>query len=96
MFSGIYVFQRFDIDEQTGALKIKPDDDLGPAYELETIAERSFRLDQLSRISRVVAVNAKDIGRVVAGPILPETKTKLPNRDARENALLGEWLKKLP
>ncbi len=96
MFSGIYVFQRFDIDEKSGALTIKPDDDLGPAYELEPIAERSFRLDQLSRISRVVAVNTKDLGRIVAGPILPGTQTKLPSRDARENALLGEWLKKLP
>jgi hypothetical protein len=96
MFSGIYVFQRFDIDEPTGKLKIKPDDDLGPAYELEPIAERSFRLDQLSRISRVVAISPKEGERVVAGPILPGTSEKLPSRDARENALLGEWLKKLP
>lgn len=96
MFSGIYVFQRFEINDQTGALKIKPDDDLGPAFQLETIAERSFRLDQLSRISRVVAIDTKEFGHVVAAPILPGTSSKLPARDARENALLGEWLKKLP
>lgn len=92
-FSGIYAFQRLDIDPVTGALTVKPGDDLGPAYELETVDERLFHPSLLSRISRVKSITP-GAGGVVATP--PETKSKLPDQKARDNAQLEEWLKKLP
>lgn len=96
-FSGIFVFQRFDIDGETGRLRVKPDDDPGPAYELETVAERTFRVDALSRISRVRAIHLPSGECVEASPIFPSVKEKSqPGRDAREKAFLEEWLKRLP
>lgn len=96
MFSGIFVFQRFDVDHATGALRVKPDDDLGPSYELETIAERTFTVDLLSRISRVRAVRRSTGERVEAQPILPATVATEGTRDARERVFLEEWIKRLP
>ncbi|MDD3180243.1 MAG: hypothetical protein PHQ04_07800 [Opitutaceae bacterium] len=97
MFNGIFVFQRFDIDEKTGALRIKPDDDLGPAYELETVAERTFRVDLLSRISRVKAIRLDTGARVEQAPIFPaDPEEGGQERDAREKAFMEEWIKRLP
>jgi len=55
-FTAIYVFQRFQVDPDTGRLTVAPDEDLGPDYELQTVAERRFSLLTLSRISRVVSI----------------------------------------
>jgi hypothetical protein len=96
MFSSIFVFQRFDIDQQTGALTVKRDDELGDAYVLETVAERSFRIDLLSRLSRVKAVRNKEGSRVETAPIASAIDFKSSERDAREKALLEQWLKNLP
>lgn len=96
MFSSIFVFQRFDIDQQTGALTVKRDDELGDAYELETVAERTFRIDLLSRLSRVKAVRNKEGVRTESAPIASVIDFKSSERDAREKALLEQWLKNLP
>jgi hypothetical protein len=96
MFSGIYAFQRFDIKESTGELVVKPDDDLGPAYELETVAERTFRIDGLSRLSRVKSIRREDGIKVEAAPIASMIDVKATERDAREKMLLEQWLKNLP
>ncbi|MEO5959100.1 MAG: hypothetical protein ABIZ49_08030 [Opitutaceae bacterium] len=95
MFSAIYVFQRLDIDENTGALKIRPDDNLGSAYELEVVAERSFRVDLLSRLSRVTGIRPPNGERVEAVPIAT-VDSSATERTARESALLEKWLKNLP
>jgi hypothetical protein len=96
LFSGIFVFQQFDIDEQTGRLTIKPEDDLGPAFELEPLAERTFRVDLLSRISRVKAVRLAG-GEVATAVAIQESAGRpKASRDAREKAFLSEWLKNLP
>ncbi len=96
MFSGIFVFQRFDIDQATGALRIKPDDDLGPAYELETVAERTFTTELLSRLSRVKAIQLSPGERIEAAPILDTDPAAATARDVREKAFVSEWIKRLP
>lgn len=96
MFSGMFVFQRFDIESGTGALKLKAGDDVGPAYELETVAERTFTMDVLSRISRVKAIHLPSGERVEAAPILDTDPAAATSRDEREKAFVGEWIKRLP
>lgn len=66
-FSAIYVFQRFDVDAETGRAVVHAEDDLGPAFTLETVVERRFAPLKLSRISRVVKVTP-----AAAPPPLPE------------------------
>jgi hypothetical protein len=96
MFSGIFVFQRFDIDHATGALRVKPDDDLGPAYDLETVAERTFNVDLLSRISRVRAIRQPSGGNAQPAPIASSATSEKGSRDARERAFLEQWIQRLP
>lgn len=55
-FSAIYVFQRHDVDPDSGRVTVQRDDALGPDYELETVWERRFTPLTISRISRVVSV----------------------------------------
>jgi hypothetical protein len=55
-FTAIYVFQRFDVDPDTGRLIVQHDDDLGPDYQLETVEQRRFTPLTVSRISRVVSI----------------------------------------
>jgi len=88
MFSGIYVFQRLDLDPVTGVPTVRPDDDLGPAYALEPVDERLFRFNLLSRISRVKAITPASNPAGAAA--------KSPDPQARDNAALEEWLKRLP
>lgn len=93
-FSAMYVFQRFNVDAETGALKIEPGDDLGPDYELETVAERRFTLLRLSRISRVV--------RIAGGPASPPPPPEPPRRltaaerEALRKAYFENFFRRLP
>ncbi|MES2696120.1 MAG: hypothetical protein V4773_21795 [Verrucomicrobiota bacterium] len=97
MFSEMFVFQRFDIDQASGTLTIKPDDELGPAYELETVGERTFTTELLSRLSRVKAIRRTSGERVEAAPIAnAEPTTSTQSRDERERAFMTEWIKRLP
>jgi hypothetical protein len=96
MFSAIYVFQRFDINEQTGQLTVKPEDELGQAFELETVGERTFRIDLLSRISKVRSIRLSAGERVEAAPIASVINVKATERSGREKLLLEQWLKNLP
>lgn len=95
-FNEIYVFQRLAIDPVSGVIAVRPDDDLGPAYELEPVDERLYHLNLLSRISRVKSVTPALAQGVGPTPASAEKPEKSPEQRARDNALLEEWLKKLP
>ena len=56
-FSDVFVFQHFDIDPDTSKMTVRKDDDLGPAFVLETVREERLKLLTLARISRVKAIN---------------------------------------
>lgn len=55
-FSAFYVYQRLDVNPETGELTVQWDDMLGPDYRLETVWERRFTPLTVSRISRVVEI----------------------------------------
>ncbi|MEY3775579.1 MAG: hypothetical protein RLZZ129_2359 [Verrucomicrobiota bacterium] len=55
-FSAFYVYQRLDVNPETGELTVQWDDVLGPDYRLETVWERRFTPLTVSRISRVVEI----------------------------------------
>lgn len=97
-FSAMYVFQRFNVDQETGALTVEPADDLGADFELEPVIQRRVATLHLARISRITAIREK--GTVVAregaapvtsGPTL--TKEDLENAKAQ---YLEKWIKELP
>ncbi len=57
IFSAFYVFQRLDVDPESGEVQVQKDDRLGADYRLETVWERRFTPLTVSRISRVTAID---------------------------------------
>jgi hypothetical protein len=57
IFSTFYVFQRLDVDPETGATTVQKEDRLGADYRLETVWERRFTPLTVSRISRITAID---------------------------------------
>jgi hypothetical protein len=95
VFSAIYVFQSFKVDEATGALTIEPDDDLGPAYRLETVWQKRFTAERASRLSRVVSIAPGPADR----PPPPAPAMAGLSKDEREKIrqqYLETFIKKLP
>jgi hypothetical protein len=108
-FSELYVFQQFRAVKrpteglqtdagETVELRLEPDDDLGPDFELETVWERIIKIGVLDRISRVKAIHAggqtaeqTHLATPAAGP--PRTAAEL---EAVQKAYVERWLKELP
>lgn len=97
-FSAMYVFQRFTVDQDTGALTLDPADDIGPGFELETVLEKRIATLHLARISRITAI--REGGEVTAraglaqplgGPALGKEEF-----ERAKAAYLERWMKQLP
>lgn len=96
-FSEIYVYQRFDVDAETGRLKLVNDFDVGPDYVLETVVERRLHPYTLSRISRVVDIKE---GATVPAPPRPAEPATPPltseQKQKLKQAYWDNWLNNLP
>ena len=96
-FSGIYVFQRFNVDPDTGAMVLRDGDDLGPEYVLQPVKEERLQTLTLSRISRIVdvKVGAKSLTAPDGGkpPVVPRSRAEI---DKLRKAYLENFIKQLP
>ncbi|MEO6874879.1 MAG: glycosyltransferase family 39 protein [Opitutaceae bacterium] len=96
-FSAIYVFQRYNIDPETGVMTLREGDDLGPDYVLKTVREERLQTLTLTRISRLTEVRN---GKVSLTP--PETgKPPIVSKSRAEiekmrKAYLENFIKMLP
>ncbi|MFM1747420.1 MAG: hypothetical protein RLZZ188_1086 [Verrucomicrobiota bacterium] len=95
-FSDILVFQRFNVDPDSGALTLRAGDDPGPAFLLEPVAERRLHPLTLSRISRVREIRTGD--GIVSAPETVRAATPLSAAELERARLqfLETYLKKLP
>ena len=94
-FSNIFVFQRYLVDEKTGAMTLRDGDDLGPDYVLEPVrAERLMTLTQ-TRISRLAGILREGVEATKPGPdhIVPNDKAEI---EKARQAYLENFFKKLP
>ena len=94
-FSNVFVFQRYEIDPDTGKMTIRDGDELGPDYVLEPVkAERLQTLSQ-TRLSRLVEI--RDGGKVLSKPepdrTVPKDKAEI---DKARGAYLENFLRRLP
>ena len=101
LFKEFYVYQRFDVEDETGALRLDPDYDPGAAYVLETVAERRLSPLTLSRISRIVAIDrsreAKTAPAIKAAVKTEATKPGVVlSKDEARRLFRDEWLRNLP
>lgn len=97
-FTAMYVFQRFTVDQDTGALTLDPGDDIGPGFELETVVEKRIATLHLARISRITAIRADDGAVARQGPARPVEGPALTKEefDRAKAAYLERWMKQLP
>lgn len=95
-FSDIFVFQRFNVNPDTGALTLRAGDDPGPEFVLEPVAERRLHPLTLSRISRVKEI--RSAGETVSAPETVRAATPLSAAELERVRLqfLETYLKKLP
>ncbi len=95
-FSAVYVFQRYEIDPETGAMTLRKGDDLGPSFVLEPVVEQRLQVLTLSRISRVTEIR-NDTG-VISTPDpgdRPVPRSRAEIEKARQ-AFLERFMKQLP
>ncbi len=59
-YSAIYIFQRFDLDKETGELTVVEEYDIGSGFEVETVLERRLVPLRLARIVKIVGVNSSE------------------------------------
>jgi hypothetical protein len=95
-FSAIYVFQRYDINPETGAMTLRDGDDLGPSFVLEPVREERMKLLTLTRISRVKEVRVGAVA--VSGPdpkdaVVPKSRAEI---EQLRKAYLENFIKQLP
>ncbi len=95
-FSDVFVFQRYNIDAETGKKTLRKDDDLGPEFVLETVREERLQMLTLTRISRVKSIT--DGTMVASGPDSvdhPVAKDRA-EIERQRRAYLENFLKQLP
>ena len=95
-FSAVYVFQRFNIDADSGRMTLREGDDLGPAFVLEPVVEERLQLLTLTRISRVTEIKSGDVTISTPDPathVVPKSRAEIEN--ARK-LYFDSYMKQLP
>ncbi len=95
-FADIFVFQRFNIDPDTGGKTLRDGDDLGPDFVLEPFREERLQNLTLTRLSRL-----KEIKDGAVSLTAPDAVTHVVAKDRTEiekarQAYLENFVKMLP
>lgn len=95
-FSDILVFQRFNIDAETGRMTLRDGDDLGPSFVLETVREERLQTLTLSRLSRVKEIREGEVSLTPATPadkVVPKSRAEI---EKLRHDYLENFVKMLP
>ena len=96
-FSGIFVFQRYNIDPDTGVMTLREGDDLGPDFVLEPVREERLQTLTLTRISRIKEVRAGKVSLTSTDgekpPVVPKSRDEI---EKLRKAYLENFIKQLP
>lgn len=95
-FSDIYVFQRYNIDAESGQMTLRKGDDLGPDYVLETVREERLQTLTLTRISRVKAIKSGTTEVDSTPPTDHVVPTDRAEAERKRRVYLENFLKQLP
>jgi hypothetical protein len=95
-FSDVFVFQRYNIDPDTGAMTLREGDDLGPAFVLEPVAERRLQILTLSRISRVTEIRVDGAVLSTPDPVTARVPKAKAEVDRARQEFLESYMKQLP
>jgi hypothetical protein len=93
----MYVFQRYNIDPDTGVMTLREGDDLGPNFVLEPVREERMQTLTLTRISRVKEVRKDGVSLTAPTgdkpPVVPKDRAEI---EKRRKAYLENFIKQLP
>jgi hypothetical protein len=96
-FAAFYVFQRYLIDPETGAMTLRDGDDLGPDFVLEPVREERLQTLTLTRISRIKEVRQGGVAltKPEGGPppVVPKSRAEI---EKLRKAYLENFIKQLP
>jgi hypothetical protein len=95
-FADIFVFQRFNIDADTGKKTLRKDDDLGPEFTLEPVREERLQTLTLTRISRVKSVTNGPVTVSGPDPIDHPVAKDPAEMERQRRAYLENFFKQLP
>jgi hypothetical protein len=95
-FSDIYVFQRFNIDADTGHMTLREGDDLGPDFVLETVREERLQTLTLSRLSRLKEIRNGAAVLTTPDPVQHEVPKDRAEIEKLRAAYLQNFVKMLP
>lgn len=97
-FAAVYVYQTFMVNPETGALTLAPEEDLGPGFELEPVAQRRVQMLQIGRFSRVVSIREGDTVLARADTVIKPLETEMTpaELEAAKREYLDRWVKELP
>jgi hypothetical protein len=95
-FSDVLVFQRYEIDPDTGKMTLRKGDDLGPAFVLEPVREERLQALTLSRISRVKEIREGPNVLSTPDPQNHPVPTAAGEIEKARQAYLEQYMKMLP
>jgi hypothetical protein len=95
-FSDILVYQRFNIDPETGQKTLREGDDLGPDFVLETVQEERLQTLTLSRISRLKEIREGETSLTAADSATHPVPTDRAEIERRRREYLENFLRMLP
>ncbi len=95
-FSAIYVFQRFNIDADTGRMTLREGDDLGPNFVLEPVREERLQALTLSRLSRLKEIREGAAVLTAPDPVPHEVPKDRAEIEKIRGAYLENFVRMLP
>lgn len=100
-FSSVFVYQTFEVNPDTGELTLPPEDELGPDFVLEKIAERRTQQLRIGRFSRVVAIKDGKPGGAELARAEPTANVIKDDASQRETdeakkVYFDRWVRELP
>ncbi|MBI5771816.1 MAG: glycosyltransferase family 39 protein [Verrucomicrobia bacterium] len=95
-FSSVFVFQRYNINPDNGAMTLREGDDLGPDFVLETVKEERLQTLTLTRISRVKEIRAGGVAATAPDPATHTVPKSRAEIEKLRRAYLENFVKMLP
>lgn len=95
-FSDIFVFQRYNIDAETGRQTLRDGDDLGPDFVLETVVEERLQTLTLARLSRVREIREGSASLTTPDPLAHNVPRDRAEIEKIRRAYLENYVKMLP
>ena len=95
-FADIFVFQRFNIDPDTGRMTLRDGDDLGPDFVLEPVREERLQTLTLARLSRLKEIREGNVALTKPDPVdhvVPKNREEI---EKLRRAYLENFVKMLP